>query len=139
MVEAFDTDDRTRTFFHGHSFTANPLACAVAVANQRLMITGEWQRQVREMEAFWHRELSPLREQSAVKEVRIRGSIGAVEVDVPGGYLADVGRSMRQKCLEHGVLLRPLGNVLYAMPPFGTDAATLARIATAIRSGLNVV
>jgi adenosylmethionine-8-amino-7-oxononanoate aminotransferase len=138
IVQTFDTDDRTRTFFHGHSFTANPLACAVAVANELLMASGEWQRQVRFIEAFWRSELASVREHAGVREVRIRGSIAAVELDASGGYLADVGRAMRQRCLESGVLLRPLGNVLYAMPPYGTDAAKLERIVAAIRGAVAI-
>ena len=49
------------------------------------------------------------------------GAIAAAELKVPGGYLADVGRRLRMSCLEQGVLLRPLGSVLYAMPPFCTS------------------
>ncbi len=132
IVAAFDTDDRRRTFFHGHSFTAHPLACAVALANWRLL-TDEFPDAPRRFQEFWTDALKPLAGHAQVKDVRIRGSIAAVEVNAAGGYLADIGRRMRQRCLEHGVLLRPLGNVLYTMPPFCTSAESLQRIAEAIR------
>ena len=64
-----------------------------------------------------------------MREVRIRGSIAAVEMKDAGGYLADVGQRMRRACLEDGVLLRPLGSVLYAMPPLLTSRESLEQIA----------
>jgi adenosylmethionine-8-amino-7-oxononanoate aminotransferase len=131
VVDAWDTADRRRTFFHGHSFTAHPLACAVAVANWRMLTTAP-DPAPRRMEAFWNTALSPLRSHPRVRDVRIRGTIAAIELDVPGGYLADVGRKLRHRCLEEGVLLRPLGSVLYAMPPLCTSQASLEQIAHAM-------
>ena len=134
IVSAFESDDRRKTFFHGHSFTAHPLACAVGVANEKILHQGEWKNQVAEMQRFWEQELLSLRERSAVKEVRIRGSIAAMEWDLPGGYLAENARHFRRFALERGVLLRPLGNVLYAMPPFRTSSESLLRIAEVLRT-----
>ena len=131
IVDAFRTSDRARTFFHGHSFTANPLACAVAACNFRQLLAQPPQAPER-IERFWTQTLSPLAEHPRVKDVRIRGSIAAVELDVEGGYLADAGRAMRQKCLEHGVQLRPLGSVLYALPPYCTSDESLQRIVDAM-------
>jgi adenosylmethionine-8-amino-7-oxononanoate aminotransferase len=129
VVAAFESADRERTFFHGHSFTAHPLACSVAVANWRLLRETDALAAPRRMEAFWREALAPVADRAAV---RIRGSIAAVELDAPGGYLAGVGRRLRQSCLEDGVFLRPLGNVLYAMPPFRTSETSLRRIADAM-------
>jgi adenosylmethionine-8-amino-7-oxononanoate aminotransferase len=67
-----------------------------------------------------------------VREVRIRGTIAAVELEQPGGYLSEVSRQLRRSCLTRGVLLRPLGPVLYAMPPLGTSPGSLDQIATAM-------
>jgi adenosylmethionine-8-amino-7-oxononanoate aminotransferase len=131
VVAAWDTADRRRTFFHGHSFTAHPLACAVAVANWR-MLTATASPVPRQMEVFWNTALDFLRHHPRVRDVRIRGMIAAVELNVAGGYLADVGRQLRHRCLERGVLLRPLGSVLYAMPPFCTSSVSLERIADAM-------
>jgi adenosylmethionine---8-amino-7-oxononanoate aminotransferase len=131
VVAAWDTDDRSRTFFHGHSFTAHPLACAVAVANWRLL-SQHFPDAPQRFENFWTAALAPLIQHPRVKEVRIRGCMAAVELNVAGGYLAAVGRQLRQTCLEEGVLLRPLGSVLYALPPFCTSTASLERIARAM-------
>jgi adenosylmethionine-8-amino-7-oxononanoate aminotransferase len=131
LASSWDTDDPRETFFHGHSFTAHPLACSVALANWQALTAGVHPAPAR-MEAFWTRALAPLRDHPRVRDVRIRGTIAAVELDVPGGYLADVGRQLRRHALERGVLLRPLGNVLYALPPFCTSDASLEQIADAM-------
>ncbi len=128
IVAAFDSADPDRTFFHGHSFTAHPLACAVAAANL------EWLRREpptapARFEAFWNEALAPLRGRPGIQDVRVRGTIAAVELDVAGGYLAEVGGRMHQRCLEMGVFMRPLGNVIYTLPPL----ATSARVRTANR------
>jgi adenosylmethionine-8-amino-7-oxononanoate aminotransferase len=138
LVAAWDTADRSRTFFHGHSFTAHPVACAVAVANWR-MLTATPNPAPRKIEAFWNEALKPLRSYRQVHDVRVCGSIAAIEVNAPGGYLATVGRQLRNCCLEHGVLARPLGSVLYAMPPFCTSEASLERIAHAFTRAVESV
>jgi adenosylmethionine-8-amino-7-oxononanoate transaminase/dethiobiotin synthase len=132
IVDDFDTADRERTFFHGHSFTAHPLACAVAAANLEWLLREPPTAPAR-FEKFWTEALGPLRDHPEVNEVRVRGTIAAVEFDMPGGYLAEAGREMRRRCLEHGVFLRPLGNVLYALPPFGTSNESLRRVGEAMK------
>jgi adenosylmethionine-8-amino-7-oxononanoate aminotransferase len=131
VAAAWQTADRSRTFFHGHSFTAHPLACAVAVANWQLLTAAPHPAPPR-MEAFWKAQLAPLRDCPRVRDVRVCGTIAAVELNVPGGYLADVGQQLRRSCLEHGVLLRPLGSVLYTMPPLDSSAESLEQIARAM-------
>jgi adenosylmethionine-8-amino-7-oxononanoate aminotransferase len=133
IVTAFVTPDRSKTFFHGHSFTAHPLACAVAAENWRGLLAGEWRKHVTRIEQHWQKELLSLTGRRGIKEVRMRGTIAAVDFDVPGGYLADIGQKMRATCIEHGVFLRPLGNVLYALPPYCTTDDSLAQITAAIQ------
>ncbi len=128
LVEAWQTDDRSKTFFHGHSFTAHPLACSVAVANWQ-SLTKDVDDRASEIEILWQKRVSPLQDDPRVQEVRIRGSIAAIELDVSCGYLADVGRQLRHYCQDNGVLLRPLGNVLYTMPPLWTSVSSLEQIA----------
>jgi adenosylmethionine-8-amino-7-oxononanoate aminotransferase len=134
VVAAFDTPDRARTFFHGHSFAGHALACAVAVANWKELSTGRWQDDARRIEAVWRARIEPLRGRPGVSDVRIRGTIAAVECESAGGYLAEVGPLLRRICVERGVLLRPLGNVLYAMPPLRARDASLHRIADAMEA-----
>jgi adenosylmethionine-8-amino-7-oxononanoate aminotransferase len=138
VVQAWDTDDRARTFFHGHSFTAHPLACAVACANFGLL-PESLDPVATEMERFWQERLGGLRDRPGVKDVRIRGTIAAVELDTPGGYLADIGRQLRRVCIDEGVLLRPLGSVLYTVPPRCTGPESLERIVRAIHRAVAAV
>jgi len=123
IVSAFDSPERSKTFFHGHSFTAHPLACAVAVANQAIPTIENTSR----IETFWRRRL-PL--------ARVCGSVVAIDIEAKGGYLAEVGQRMYHAALEQGVLLRPLGNVLYAMPPLETSDISLERIAQAFEAAM---
>jgi adenosylmethionine-8-amino-7-oxononanoate aminotransferase len=124
IYEAFLSDDRTKTFFHGHSFTANPLACAVALASLDLFEeTGTLDR-VRALERWLREGLGPLTRLPMVGDVRVIGGVGIVELVTDktrkdtGGYLDDIGPRLAKAFLERGLLLRPLGNVLYFMPPY---------------------
>jgi adenosylmethionine-8-amino-7-oxononanoate aminotransferase len=136
-IEAeFRTSDRRHTFFHGHSFTAHPLACAVALANLELLREAIPDTP-RRFEAFWRESLEPLRSRPGVRDLRCCGTIATVELDLAGGYLADASRTMRLAALERDVLLRPLGNVIYAMPPWCCGLESLARIAEAMTAAVD--
>jgi adenosylmethionine---8-amino-7-oxononanoate aminotransferase len=126
IYEAFLSADRRRTFFHGHSFTANPLACAVALASLRIFDEEDVMGRVARLEARLTTGLEPLRALPHVGDVRVLGGVGAVELvsgDGPHGYLDDIGPRLAAAFLERGLLLRPLGHVVYVMPPYViTDA-----------------
>lgn len=120
IYDAFLSRDRSRTFFHGHSFTANPLACAVAIASLDLFASGEVLDRVARLERQLQHGLGALRGHPAVEDVRVLGGVGAVELRASGagGYLDALGPRLSAAFLERGLLLRPLGNVLYFMPPY---------------------
>lgn len=124
VYEAFLGEDRTRTLFHGHSFTANPLACAVAVASLDLFHETNALDRVRALEGWLTEGLAPLTALPSVGDVRVIGGVGIVELvsdkkgKTAGGYLDDIGPRLAGEFLERGLLLRPLGNVLYFMPPY---------------------
>ncbi len=129
VYEAFLSDDRTKTFFHGHSFTANPLACAVALASLDLFEEQNLLERIQRLEHQLRDGLSPLAALPMVADVRVLGGVGVVELmsgttaTNTAGYLDNVGPRLYSAFLERGVLLRPLGNVLYFMPPYViTDA-----------------
>jgi adenosylmethionine-8-amino-7-oxononanoate aminotransferase len=124
VYDAFLSDDRRKTFFHGHSFTANPLACAVAIASLELFHdTGALDR-VRDLEGWLRQGLAPLALLPSVGEVRVIGGVGIVELvtdkatKTAAGYLDHVGPRLSAAFLDRGLLLRPLGNILYFMPPY---------------------
>jgi len=133
IVQHFDTEDRSKSFFHGHSFTGNPIACALASKNLELAETGDWKKNVQRIAQFWKAHADEFRSHHRVKEVRTKGSIFAIEIESRGGYLANIGPIFRKTSLENGVFLRPLGNVLYAMPPLCMSEESLARVVDAMR------
>jgi adenosylmethionine-8-amino-7-oxononanoate aminotransferase len=124
IYDAFLSDDRTRTFFHGHSFTANPLSCAVALASLDLFRENGVLERVASLEAWLRDGLDPLRRLPVVGDVRVIGGVGIVELVTDrrtkdaGGYLDEAGPWLTAAFLERGLLLRPLGNVVYVMPPY---------------------
>ncbi len=120
IFDAFRSDDRRKTFFHGHSYTANPIACAAALASLQLFDDDCDAARAR-ITAFHATQLSALRGARGVKQVRQIGTVAAIELDAPAGYLSDIGRELAAYALHEGVLLRPLGNVAYCLPPYCTS------------------
>jgi adenosylmethionine---8-amino-7-oxononanoate aminotransferase len=124
LYDAFLSDDRSKTFFHGHSFTANPLACAVALASLDLFEEHDLLARIARLERQLREGLTPLIRLPMVGDVRVLGGVGAIELvsdkatRQAAGYLDDIGPRLSSAFLERGLLLRPLGNVLYFMPPY---------------------
>jgi adenosylmethionine-8-amino-7-oxononanoate aminotransferase len=119
VYEAFLSQDRGKTFFHGHSYTANPLACAVGVASLALFREDGVLSRVEALERQFRTSLEPLRRLPWVGDVRVIGGVGVVELaSSEAGYLASVGPRLYREFLSRGLLLRPLGNVVYFMPPY---------------------
>jgi adenosylmethionine-8-amino-7-oxononanoate aminotransferase len=113
---AFLSEDRAKTFFHGHSYTANPLACAVGIASLDLFREEPVLDRVARIERQLREGLEPLR---PCGDVRVIGGVGIVEIaSEDAGYLAELGPRLYRAFLERGLLLRPLGNVVYVMPPY---------------------
>ncbi|MDQ6786573.1 MAG: adenosylmethionine--8-amino-7-oxononanoate transaminase [Acidobacteriota bacterium] len=122
IYAAFLSDDRAKTFFHGHSFTANPLACAVASASLDLFERDNCLEKISFINQKLGVRLPKLLRLNCVKDVRIVGAVGIVElISENEGYFANVGQNLYQEFLARNVLLRPLGSVLYFMPPYVID------------------
>jgi adenosylmethionine-8-amino-7-oxononanoate aminotransferase len=117
VYEAFLSDDRSKAFFHGHSYTANPLACAVGYESLRLFHEEPVLERVARLERQMREGLVPLRELPRVADVRVLGGVGVVELS-GDGYLDRSGPKLSAEFLRRGLLLRPLGNIIYFMPPY---------------------
>jgi adenosylmethionine-8-amino-7-oxononanoate aminotransferase len=138
IYDAFLSDDRFKTFFHGHSYTANPLACAVAIASLDLFRDEPVFGNITRLERQLRGGFEPLRR---IGDVRVIGGVAAVELasDKPG-YLDGIGPRLAAAFLERGLLLRPLGNVVYFMPPYciteSETAWALEQIVAVLHSSL---
>jgi adenosylmethionine-8-amino-7-oxononanoate aminotransferase len=127
IFDAFRSNDRRRTFFHGHSYTANPLACAAARASLRLLDDDCAGRRAA-IETAHHQGLARIDTHPRVSSPRVLGTVAAFDLDADAGYLDPVGRRLAAFARREGVLLRPLGSVVYLMPPYCTTAAEVDNV-----------
>jgi adenosylmethionine-8-amino-7-oxononanoate aminotransferase len=140
IYQAFLSADRGRTFFHGHSFTGNALSCAVALESLAMLDEGGLAR-VGQLEALFTERLARLSGHPRVADTRGLGALAAIELaprDLTdsGGYLDTVGPWLYQQFLDRGLLLRPLGNVLYFLPPYVVTEDECHRVFDAIEEVL---
>ena len=133
-VEVAETISRggAGCFMHGPTFMANPLACAVAVASIDLLLDSGWQARVRNIERQMRVELAPCAALATVREVRVLGAIGVVEMREP----VDL-RALTPHFVEAGVWLRPFGRLVYLIPPYVIDPADLSVLTGAVRRVLS--
>jgi adenosylmethionine---8-amino-7-oxononanoate aminotransferase len=138
IVSAFTTADFTKTFFHGHSYTANPIACAAANASFELLVKTECAQQI-DMIASQHQAFRlKLLHHKKVKEIRCLGTILALELKTEDGssYLNDLRKKIYPFFMERNILLRPLGNTIYILPPYVIKSTELTKIYDSIEEFL---
>jgi adenosylmethionine---8-amino-7-oxononanoate aminotransferase len=139
VYEAFlGSFESGRTFYHGHTFTGNPLGCAAALANLGLIGKPAFLRGVREKSRLLQEWTGPLMDHPHVGEIRLRGLMGGIELvkDKSRGtgypYALKMGYRVCSEAKKLGVLLRPLGNVIVLMPPLAISIPDLKRLVRAI-------
>jgi adenosylmethionine-8-amino-7-oxononanoate aminotransferase len=126
IYEAFLDPGFAKAFAHGHSFTANPLGCAAALASFDLFETPETAERLAMIESVHRRRLARLRERPEFTEARCTGTIAAVNLSGDAhDYAGADSRELQRFFLDRGMLLRPLGPVIYILPPYCTSEAEL--------------
>jgi adenosylmethionine-8-amino-7-oxononanoate aminotransferase len=124
--EAFISTDRARTFYHGHSYTGNPIAAAAAVASCRIFEREPVFDRINRIAEIHRERLAAIKGHPGVGDVRSIGTMAAIELraDDPG-YASKLRPKLYKFFIDAGVLLRPLGNVVYILPPYAISPADL--------------
>lgn len=140
IYEAFLSEDKMKTLFHGHSFTANPLACTAALASIELLLQEEAQENIRRISCRHQVFLQELIDHHRVASVRQTGTIIAIEWKTESGtsYFSELRNLLYDYFLDKGILMRPLGNVIYILPPYCISNEDLDTIYAEIRKALEI-
>jgi adenosylmethionine-8-amino-7-oxononanoate aminotransferase len=140
IYDAHYSRDRSRTFFHSSSYTANPIACAAAVANLAIWREEPVKARVHDLSVLQSKALETIRRDGRFENSRALGTITAFDMANAGsGYLADVALKLRQAALKRGVLIRPLGPTIYLMPPYCITADELQFAYNAVSDAVDEV
>jgi adenosylmethionine---8-amino-7-oxononanoate aminotransferase len=139
IYDAFLSDDRLKTLFHGHSFTANPVACSAALASLDLFLDESTAKNISRIELA-HREFRwKIKDHPKIKTIRQTGTILAMEWQTGNdtSYFNSLRDVLYRYFLEAGIILRPLGNIIYILPPYCITNEQLSYIYTQITHALN--
>ncbi|WP_439567467.1 adenosylmethionine--8-amino-7-oxononanoate transaminase [Sphingopyxis sp.] len=140
IFEAHVSTDRSKTFYHSSSYTANPIACAAANANLEIWRDEPVQQRIDTLADAQAAHLSLLSHDPRVANPRRLGTIAALDITVPdSGYLSNLAPRLIAFYRDHGVLLRPLGNTVYVMPPYCITPDELAQVWGAVGASLNAI
>lgn len=139
IYEACLQDDKTKTFFHGHSYTANPTACSAALASLDLLEKEESKADINRITDLHFSFYNKVRSHRNVLEARFKGTVLAIEVRTPeaSGYMNSLSEYISSYFIERKIILRPLGNVLYVLPPYCISTEDLQYIYHCIEAFLD--
>lgn len=138
IYRAFYSEDKLKCLFHGHSYSGNPTGCAAALASLDLLLTEACADARQRIESGHRNFAGQIRSEPGVRDIRLLGTMLAVEFDDGGqsGYFSSLRDRLYSFYLDRGVLLRPLGNVVYVLPPYCITEEELEAVYSAIRDSL---
>lgn len=140
IYDAFCSTDRTRTFYHGHSYTGNPIAAAAGAASLEIFANEPVFERITTISEIHSERLNAIRNHPAVADTRAIGTMAAIELRADdAGYFSKLRPALYRFFLDSGVLLRPLGNVVYVLPPYVISPADLNFVHDVIAESLNRV
>lgn len=116
VYEAFLGFDNRKVFLHGHSYTANPLACAAANASLSLLLNEETQKAIQAIQEAHQVGLNDLQKYLPLEKMRTIGTISAFELET-----LELAQTLKMRCLSRGLMIRPLGKTVYLIPPYCTS------------------
>lgn len=122
--QAFLGHKVSRAFLHGHSYTANPLGCAAGLASLEILRSADCQKRIAAIEAIHRRRIATLAHDPRVTQPRVTGTIAALNLGADG-YGATIGSELKGFFRARGMLLRPLGDVAYFLPPYCIEESDL--------------
>jgi len=138
IYDAFLSEDRLKTLFHGHSYTANPVACSAALASMDLFMDDSTQKNIRRIEESHRQFAQKIKNHPKVRTIRQTGTIVALEWETGTNtsYFSSLRDRLYKYFLDAGIILRPLGNVLYILPPYCITDEQLSYIYGKIETAL---
>jgi len=141
IINAFENNDSFKTFYHGHSYTANPIACAAALASLDLYEQDDCKENVKRICVKHSEFLNLIKENSKVKEIRQCGTILAIELKTISdtSYLNTIRDTIYEFFLQRKIILRPLGNIIYILPPYCISNHDLDYIYSSIVDFLEII
>jgi len=141
LFEGFYSDDINKALFHGHTFTANPTGCAAALASMELLQTNEMQTNIDRVNKKHIRFQTYIKSHPKVTATRVLGVIFALEVKIENeeSYYGSMRTKLYNFFIEKGIILRPVGNIVYILPPYIISDTQLEKIYATIEEALEIV
>ncbi len=133
IYQAFLGSDFTKALGHSHSYTANPLGCAAALASLTLLQRVETRAQIKMIEQVHREELMAFLDHPQTEKVRYCGTIAAFDLVLPADYGSQASVNLRARFLKHGLIVRPLANIVYLLPPYCISETDLRHAYSIIR------
>ena len=141
IYDGFYDDDVNKALFHGHTFTANPTGCAAALASLELLQTPEMQANLKRVNQSHLEFENKIKSHPKVKTTRVLGVIFALEIKTSSeeSYYGTLRNKLYNFFIENGVILRPVGNIVYVLPPYITPNNQLQKVYQTIENALEIV
>jgi adenosylmethionine-8-amino-7-oxononanoate aminotransferase len=141
LFDAFYSDDINKALFHGHTFTANPTGCAAALASLELLQTDEMQTNIARVNQSHLEFQKHIEKHPKVTTTRVLGVIFALEIKTENqaSYYGTLRNKLYDFFIENGIVLRPVGNIVYVLPPYIITDSQLQKIYELVESALEIV
>jgi adenosylmethionine---8-amino-7-oxononanoate aminotransferase len=141
VFDGFYSDDVNKALFHGHTFTANPTGCAAALASIGLLETAEMQNNIARIHANHLAFETKIKTHPKVKTTRVLGVIFAIEImtETNESYYGTMRNTLYNFFIEHGVILRPVGNIVYILPPYVMTDQQLEKVYNVVEQAVEMV